>query len=325
MQDPLTKFAFPILRDIYDFIGDDAATLDPGAVIEKVRRVHAGMSSEHEFAALATWLGKCSLVTQLDNVLHSRREFRAPDFLVVANYNGRPVPFLVEVKSQLDSTLTWSAKYHASLRGFAELVNLPLLVAWRCRGLWALADSALFEKKVRAFHLSFQTAMQNNLMSMLLGNFWLHLAPEFRFELKMRILTDFEHAQPLLPEGSYRVQIEDAGLWVAQRRLTGKEEKHLLWFLAAGQSEENSNRDADILTKQYLVGPDRVINLSDILVAQIACTKGEAEPFDWLVQVRKGLRGCIDDIEGTLSRAVSVGAVKLVLQQRPKGLPAFLL
>jgi len=94
-----TNFVFTLLRDIYGLRDEDISSLDPATLSEKVKRVHQGLSAEHEFAAIASWLGKCTLLSQLDDVLHSSGKYRAPDFLVVASYEGREVPFLVEVKS----------------------------------------------------------------------------------------------------------------------------------------------------------------------------------------------------------------------------------
>ena len=93
-------------------------------------------------------LGKSSLVSQLDNVLHTSGTYRAPDFLVVAHYEGRDVPCLVEIKTDAKDTLKWTDKYMRSLRAYADLVKLPFLVAWKRHGLWALVDSGRFMKKV---------------------------------------------------------------------------------------------------------------------------------------------------------------------------------
>src|SRR6185437_12061882 len=81
MPDYNTNFVFSYLRDVYGLQGEDINALDAEAFIEKVKRTHQGLSAEHEFAAIATWLGKCSLITQLDNVLHSSDQYRVPDFL----------------------------------------------------------------------------------------------------------------------------------------------------------------------------------------------------------------------------------------------------
>jgi Holliday junction resolvase len=149
-----------LLRDVSGLPDSDIRKLDAAALTEKIQRVHKGFSVEYEFAAIASWLGRCSLVSQLDNVLHMSAKYRAPDFMVVANHKGLEVPFLVEVKSKDADKLVWSAKYLESLQAFAALVKLPLLVAWKRGRLWVLADSTLMLKRVTAFHLSFEEAMK---------------------------------------------------------------------------------------------------------------------------------------------------------------------
>jgi hypothetical protein len=205
------NYAFPLLRDIYG-VGDDFDGLDPTALVERVQRIHRGFSAEHEFAAIASWLGRCTLLTQLDDVLHSSSTYRAPDFLVVANHEGRDLPFLVEVKSIDSDKLKWTANYMESLRAFANLINLPLLIAWKRGRLWVLVEAGHFTQIVAAYHLTFEEALKNSLMSTLFGNVWIQFSEDFRLELKLRIQDDVDCSAEVLPEGTYTFQIEDAGL-----------------------------------------------------------------------------------------------------------------
>jgi Holliday junction resolvase len=162
MAEGVTHLAYTVLGDIYGAGEPDIANLKAADLVERVQRIHRGLSAEHEFAAIASWLGRCSLVSQLDDVLHFSGDYRAPDFLVVTEYEGREVPFLVEVKSEHKDKMVWSAKYFESLCGFAKAMKLPLLVAWKRYGLWILADSDLFTKKVTSFHLTFDCALKNS-------------------------------------------------------------------------------------------------------------------------------------------------------------------
>ena len=115
-----------------------------------------------------------------------------PDFLVVVKRQGKDVPFLVEIKTNSNNKLVWSQAYMASMRDFASLLKLPLLVAWKRRGLWVLTDSARFIKKVKSYHLTFDDAMKNSLMSELFGNFWVQFSEGFRLEVKMRIEDEID-------------------------------------------------------------------------------------------------------------------------------------
>jgi len=316
--------AFTLLRDVYGLPDADIRKLDPAALAEKIQRVHKGFSAEHEFAAIASWLGKCSLISQLDNVLHTSATYRAPDFLVVANHKGQDVPFLVEVKSNDTDKLVWSANYLESLQVFAALVKLPLLVAWKRGRLWVLVDSALMLKRVTAFHLPFEEAIKNSLMSALFGNVWIRFAEEFRLELTMKMMGEVDFAAELLPEGTYTFQIEDAAVWGSKGRLTRDQEKQMWWFLATAYSETHFDRTKDVATQQFRADSESMFNLSDVLVTQLLWDKGEEESIDWVSEIRKGLPKPKLDLHTLLSRALDVGAVRYVFDQVPQIIPEFL-
>jgi len=320
----LTDYAFPMLRDFYSVAGDDVNNLDPTDLMEKIKRVHKGLSAEHEFAAIAAWLGKCSLLTQLDDVLHSSGAYGVPDFLVVANHEGREIPLLVEVKSYDDDKLTWSASYLESLKAFASLLNLPLLLAWKRGRLWVLVEVSHFAKKVTAYHLTFEDALKNSLMGTLFGNVWIQFTEEFRLELSMRIQDDIDFTVEVLPEGAYTFLIEDAGLWGNKGRLNADQSKDLWWFLVTAASETSFDRVHDVATHRFLAESNSMFNLSDVLLARLFWASGDEETIDWLAEIRKGLPGLASDLHATLRRALDVGAVRYVFHQVPQEFPEFL-
>jgi hypothetical protein len=320
----VTKHAFSLLRDVYGLSDEDIDGLDSAALTERVRRIHEGFSAEHEFAAIASWLGRCSLVSQIDDVLHTSRIYRAPDFLVVARYKGREIPFLVEVKSTDDDALEWTGNYMESLRAFAALMNLPLLVAWKRGRLWTLSDCRLFAQKVAAHHLPLDLAIQNSLMSLLFGNVWIKFRGEFRLELTLRIQDQVDFTTEILPEGTYTFTIEDAGIWANKGRLTTAQSKELWWFLVTAASETSFDHVHDVATQRFSADAESTFNLSDVLLAQLFWDKGEEQNIDWLVEIRKGLPSAGVDLHEILQHALDVGAVRYVFEQVPELTPDFL-
>ena len=327
-RDRETDQVFSYLRDVYKLRDVELNNVDVETFIEKVQRVHQGLSAEHEFAAIASWLGKCKLVTQLDDVLHSTGEYKVPDFLIFGNYNDQEVPFLVEVKTGDKKTLKWTDAYHTSLCNFAKLVQLPLLVAWKYNRLWVLTDTELFEKKVSAHHLSFDSAIKNNLMSTLFGNSWFSLNSSLRFVLKMQILDSVDDSTELLPEGQYNVQIQDAGLWADEQKINNEISKEFFWFYVAGASENKPSlkREGKIIIDESPVR-DEIFNLSDILISKLLWMTPEAESaksIDWLSHIRKGLPTSDVDFDSILKLALKHKVVHHVLDQMPQKLPRFL-
>ena len=166
----LKRLAFTALHDIYH-LGEDLTTIDLDLLAERIGRIHAGMNPQNEFQALVSWLGQCTTINAIQDAGSGENEpaVRTPDYLLVSNVNGQDVPVLVEVKTTNDDELMWSDKYFASLRRFADFLHLPLLVAWKRYELWTLVDTAHFELRATAHHLTFDRALKENLMFRLCG------------------------------------------------------------------------------------------------------------------------------------------------------------
>jgi hypothetical protein len=114
---------------------------DPKAVAERVRRLQVGLPAEDEFSVLLTWLGRCRLVHKLDQLQRpsdSRARWFVPDLLAVFDYHGKDLPVLIEVKTTPfdNNTLSWPVAYRERLVRYADMLKMPLLVAWRFGTIW---------------------------------------------------------------------------------------------------------------------------------------------------------------------------------------------
>jgi hypothetical protein len=187
-----------------------------------------------------------------------------------------------------------------------------------------LAETSQFTKKVTAYHLTFEDALKNSLMSTLFGNVWIKFTEEFRLELTMRIQGDIDFTVEVLPEGAYTFLIEDAGLWGSKGRLNADQGKDLWWFLVTAASETSFDRVHDVATHRFLAESDSMFNLSDVLLARLFWNKDDEDAIDWLAEIRKGLPRLATDLHTTLRRALEVGAVRYVFDQAPQVFPEFL-
>jgi hypothetical protein len=88
----MKDLAFSVLRDFYHLSDADTAKLEPDAFVARLKGIHRGFNAEHEFAAIASWLGRCKLVAHPDELYATNGEFRVPDFLIVSQVNGHEVP-----------------------------------------------------------------------------------------------------------------------------------------------------------------------------------------------------------------------------------------
>lgn len=316
--------AFSILRDFYHLSDADIAGLEPAEFVKRLRGIHRGFNTEHEFAAIASWLGRCKLVTHPDEVYATDGDFRVPDFLIVSQVKDREMVFLVEVKTTDSDELVWSEKYLASLRRFADLLRMPLLIGWKRYGLWTLCDSAQFVLANTAFHLSFDCACKNNLMTALFGNVFITVKEGFRLEMIYELLDATEVETDLLPEGQYMAQVADAALYTYKGRVSGALTSELFPIFLAKMDVPRTERDGKFLHHIYPVDPEGMFNLSDLLFTNLTWHEDDDNEIDWIAEIRKGLPKNATDLHAVLRQALDVGAVQYIIEQQPAVIPAFL-
>jgi len=318
------ELAFSILRDVYKLTENEIAELDPATLAQRLQGIHNGWNAEHEFGAIASWLGHCKLVTHPDEVYSSNGSLRVPDFLIVSQVKDREVPFLVEVKTTEDDRLVWSAKYRDSLKKFADMLGMPVLVAWKRYGLWSLCDLSEFHLAETAYHLTWEAAMKNNLMTALCGNVFITVNEGFRFELTYELLDEAAGSADLLPEGQYAAQIVEAGLFTPKGKISGQLSSELFPLFLTKAAEPITRREGKLLHHIFPVEAEGMFNLSDLLFTHLTWNKEEPSDLNWIVEIRKGLPANERDLHTVLREAIDVQAVRYVLSQQPERIPPFL-
>jgi hypothetical protein len=78
LKDP-TRYVCSVMRDFYSVADDDVDNIDPAAFVDRLRRAHKGLSAEHEFSAIASWLGNLRLIVRAGDVLHTDNLYRVSD------------------------------------------------------------------------------------------------------------------------------------------------------------------------------------------------------------------------------------------------------
>jgi hypothetical protein len=318
------NLAFSVLRDIYEVPEAELSGVDPTAFGERIRTIHKGLSAENEFAAIASWLGRCSLLTHPDEVLHTDGTYGVPDFLIVVHRGAEKIAFLVEVKTKEEDRLVWSKKYRTKMRKFADLLGMPLLVAWRRHGLWLLNDAALFEKREKAYHLTFDAALKSNLMGMLFGNVWIKLKEGFRMELKMEILDSIDEQSGVVPEGAYRCIIREAAFYTTKGEVPKDLSSGLFPLLLAKAAEPRIERESRFLRHIFPTDPEGMFNSSDLLFANLSWGRPDDQEIDWKAEISKGLPVPTIALRESLRHALEAGAIQYVFDQQPEIVPPFL-
>jgi Holliday junction resolvase len=162
---------------------------DKEALVKLINRLRLGLPSEDEFLVVLAWLGKCRMVHKLDQLQlpeGSRATYRIPDLLAVFQQDGRHYPVLIEVKAKEKTPLSWRKDFYEALQRYGELLNLPVLVAWKYATFWALFELKHFERPSKNYRISFESAMKQNLMGLLAGDFSFSMNEGVGLHMRMR-------------------------------------------------------------------------------------------------------------------------------------------
>lgn len=160
-------------RLIQDVLAELGYDVDPATVAARVLRLDIGLPVEDEFAVICTWLGKCQLLHKLDQQqvpVASRQQFQVPDLLAKFSTQTSQRPVLIEVKSKQDKRLSFKPEYMERLRKYADLVGMPLLVAWKFRSLWMLFEAKHMKNARKNFNITLEAAMRENILGTLAGD-----------------------------------------------------------------------------------------------------------------------------------------------------------
>ncbi|WP_290705340.1 hypothetical protein [Amphritea sp.] len=161
-----------LIHESLEQLGWDA---DVEKLSDRVKRLNIGIPLEDEFSIICGWLGKCHLVHKLDQQQYpksSGETYQVPDLLAsFSRTDGSSSTVLIEVKYCKNNVMSFKPDYFAKLKAYSELLNLPLLIAWKRWNIWCLVSIDEFRKATKNYNLSFNDAMRNNLLSSLAGDF----------------------------------------------------------------------------------------------------------------------------------------------------------
>lgn len=162
---------------------------NPEELADQVRRLDRGIPAEDEFAAVCAWLGKCRLLHKLDQVqvpASSKAEYQVPDLLARFTTQIDERPVLIEVKTSDGPKLRLSDGYLTKLGAYAELMGMPLLIAWKYLGIWTLFEATHMESRKANHYIDLATAMDQNLMCALAGDVAFRLGDGAGVHLRLR-------------------------------------------------------------------------------------------------------------------------------------------
>ncbi|MBU1647998.1 MAG: restriction endonuclease [Proteobacteria bacterium] len=280
-------------RLLHEAIQQMGWSSDPALLVDRVKRLDLGLPAEDEFIFILSWLGKCALTHKLDQSQfppRSKDTYQVPDLLASFQTRVGPKLVLIEIKVTNKQKLKWKADYFGKLKRYSDLLGIPLLVAWKFYGLWLLVDIECFQKATSNFHLSLETAMKNNLMSFLAGDFGYVFKPNvgLHFVIKKDKLVDRKATGESSEEQQWLVRIEKAYFTNSE----GVETTNLpsgLWplFISAGP-EAHDKVELDYIYQRFVIPDNNGIKFAHTaLPILLNFSNNEEEKIHWRKQLEE--------------------------------------
>ena len=219
-------------RLIQDVLAELGYEGDPVEVAKRVRRLDIGLPAEDEFSVVCAWLGKCELLHKLDQCqvpVGSKKYFQVPDLLAKFSTQTSKSPVLIEVKSKSDKVLSFKPEYLNGLQNYAEMMGMPLLVAWKYNNIWTLFDVRHMKKASRKegknFKINIFDAMRENLLGILVGDvaYTIGVGAGVHYRLRKDELLRAEIGDDDCTTEEWKFVIEDVSFTDYMGRTLGKE------------------------------------------------------------------------------------------------------
>ena len=295
---------------------------DPDAFIRRVQHVEYGLSAEIEFAALLRWLGNCPFVHRLSEDAFSSptcSDWQVPDLFAVFQNSDLSWTTAIEVKTTSTTTLRLKKDYLAKLQAYADMISQPLLLAWRPRniGFWILVDSSLIRHQGKdIFELDLETAVKNDLMSMVAGDF--HIVPEKGTGLIIESsqISEKQHT----PEGYQAMFRIDRTYMRNSSGISIDSVPNAITWLLFSAMEEVQNVNADSIVQSF-VATGGMTRAQLVLRTAASFPLSEGQRIHWK-EIGTNL-GAVINSQDLLSQAQAhIGTfVRYIFHQQPQSVP----
>lgn len=326
-QTPITPDEIEHL--VYEALSQLGWKADAKRLASRVARLHIGLPREDEFAVVCTWLGRCSLIHKLDQrqaPSMSQEEFQIPDLLAVFRSSNKSIPVLIEVKSKISKSLSFTSDYYSRLKQYAEALRLPLLIAWKRHGIWMLFDINNMNLAKTNYNITFSKAMGENLLGVLAGDFSYTIAKGVGIHISIKkeeLLSESVNGEST--EQEWRMIIDDTfhtdGNGKTRRDLAPAVQSLLL----AHDLDSSEEHTATHIYQHFMVGEDRSKFAHMALVGFLNWQTPTGATLNWRSVVTKPtpIDG-IDDFENTIKEAMREQIVTHAFHIQPQTKPAFL-
>jgi Holliday junction resolvase len=313
-------------RLIYEVLSELGRDADPVAVAAQVRNLERGLPAEDEFTAICAWLGKTELIHKLDQQQCPRSStvrFQVPDLL--AHFTGAGT-FLIEVKSKKTAKLSFTPEYLGRLQSYADMLRLPLLIAWKHHGLWTLFDTRHLRKARKNLNISFNTAITENLLGLLAGDVAYKIAPgagmSFRFRKEKLLNTSREAGTT---SENWLTRVDQVNFSVAGEERCDRLSPDVKTLFTTWDLQEHQTHTDEHIEVAFRAGTEGMMFGHMALVHLLNWTQPAGVPINWRHAIRRDtVVASMTNFAAALEAGLAQKVVHLILHQQPKTRPDFL-
>jgi Holliday junction resolvase len=313
-------------RLIQTVLTDIGSVADPAEVTRQVSGLDRGLPAEDEFSVICAWLGQCRLIHKLDQQqapVSSRETYQVPDLLAAFKAAG---PFLIEVKVKQDRTLSFRPDYFRRLTAYAELLRLPLLIAWKFHSMWSLFDARHLRVAQTNFNITHSEAMKQNLLGVLAGDvaYSLGAGAGVHFDCAKEELIGVQAEGDDFTE-QWLMRISDVFFTDGAGRRRDNLHAETKQLFAGWDLQRREGISANSIRLSFVPSENQTQFAHGALVQLLAWERPTGTLQNWRHLLRAPtITRSIGDFAQALDRALHEGVVYHILHQQPVDWPDFL-
>lgn len=315
-------------RLIQHVLADLGWETDAATIADRVRRLDVGLPCEDEFAVICGWLGRCRLLHKLDQQqipMASRKEFQVPDLLALFGAPGLGRPVLIEVKSNKGNKLSFTSDYLQRLTSYADLLKLPLLIAWKFHGIWTLFEAKHLKKAVTNFNISFSDAMKESLLGVLAGDIAYKIGAGAGVHLRFRkdkLLTE-ETIDDVRTE-QWRMTVDDVSFTDYEGMRREDLDNEVQSLFGTWDLEEREEHDPSHVHLRFIAGQEGVQFSHMALVHLLNWESPKTSRPQWRALLkREQVTTSVASFSEALNMAMRQKIVSHIFHLRPRTMPDF--
>ena len=236
------------------------------------------------------------------------------------------LPVLIEVKTTEANDPATLEEGRLELKPhylrYANVMRMPLLVAWRHRGLWSLFDFRCATLAVTNYHIGFFTAMEENLLGVLAGDFSYRPAAGTTLRLPIRKLTERDPRT-----GGFEGQFHDIHfLNPSGERIPGI--PHLEYLFRTWPNESVITENASNVVQDFVIPQVEYLDFASRTLPRLIESLGRVRAADvnWrsIIHDAAHLAHDAGQLRALVASGLEHGVVSEIVNQRPRHMPDFL-